>query len=153
MEKIKINTGGQPVYLDDLQLLQDTPRAAMAALISALTGGRRAVLLNGVNREVVEQTDEGVNIRIDSGKLMEDGYIYSFEETTLFVPFENAEQAAIYINLKETDAGYRTMGTGANVATRSELSAVLSLTAGEKSYNLLEVPTLADAVAENLAKL
>lgn len=45
MNRLKFNEGGQPVYLDDLKLLQDNDEGAMSSLMEALGGGKTAFLL------------------------------------------------------------------------------------------------------------
>lgn len=140
MEKLQINTGGQPVCLDDLMLLQDAPTSVIAAIVSALTGGREAVLLNSVK----QTTDsEGGTLEVAAGSVVVDGNIHAWPTTTINLSSDGTP----YVCLKEEDADFRTFEDGQTRPTRRKLSAFISSKAeGLRSWLLQDLLTLREAM-------
>ena len=144
MEKLQINTGGQPVVLEDLALLQDSPRKIFAALLSALTGGVDVVLLGEVSRLVQESTSTTDTIALSDGTLMMNGDLYPFAAQVIQIPTGSEP----YISLKEEDGDFRTFDNNQKHPTRKKLSAFFSAEPdGVKSWKLKELQTLQDAMA------
>lgn len=144
MEKLQINTGGQPVVLEDLALLQDSPRKIFAALLSALTGGVDVVLLGEVSRLVQASTSTTDTLALSDGTLMIGGELYQFAAQVIQIPTGTEP----YICLKEEDGDFRTFDNNQKHPTRKKLSAFFSASpAGVKSWKLNELQTLQDAMA------
>ena len=144
MEKLQINTGGQPVVLEDLALLQDSPRKIFAALLSALTGGVDVVLLGEVSRLVQESTSTTDTLALSDGTLMIGGELYPFAAQVIQIPTGTEP----YICLKEEDGDFRTFDNNQIHPTRKALSAFFSAEpAGVKSWKLNDLQTLQDAMA------
>ena len=144
MEKLQIHTGGQPVVLEDLALLQDSPRRIFSALLSALTGGVDVVLLGEVSRLVQESTSTTDTLALSGGTLMMNGELYPFAAQMLQMP----TGAEPYICLKEENEDFRTFDNNQVQPTRKKLSAFFSAEpAGVKSWKLNEVQTLQEAMA------
>lgn len=144
MEKLQINTGGQPVVLEDLALLQDSPRKIFAALLSALTGGVDVVLLGEVSRLVQESTSTTDTLALSDGTLMIGGDLYPFAAQVIQIPTGSEP----YICLKEEDEDFRTFDNNQKHPTRKKLSAFYSAEpAGVKSWKLSDLQTLQDAMA------
>lgn len=144
MEKLQINTGGQPVVLEDLALLQDSPRKIFAALLSALTGGVDVVLLGEVSRLVQESTSTTDTLALSDGTLMIGGDLYPFAAQVIQIPTGTEP----YICLKEEDGDFRTFDNNQKHPTRKKLSAFFSAEpTGVKSWKLNDLQTLQDAMA------
>ena len=142
MEKILFSSGGQPVCLDDLQTLQNSARAALAAIVAGLTGGAQAVLVNKVEREIVSSADGRSTWAIGAGTVIVDGYLYPFDAQEVVVP----DGAEPFVCMEEEEQDYRTFADGQLRGTRLVLTSYLSATGeGVRSWPLKDLPTLADA--------
>lgn len=51
MNRLKFNEGGQPVYVDDLETLQENDFGMRKAMLSVMTMGSKAFLLSDVDQE------------------------------------------------------------------------------------------------------
>lgn len=125
MEKLQINKGGQPVYLDDLAFLQESSRAALAALVAALTGGAETAIIKEIQATPTDQTAESVTLQVYAGSVCHKGFIYPLERGTIIWPIVDGSVAPMYVHLKETEAEFRTLGSGVDAPTRRKLTAVL----------------------------
>lgn len=138
MEKLQINTGGQPVYLDDLAFLQESSRAALAALVAALTGGAETAILEEVQATPTDQTADSVTLQVTSGIICHKGFIYPLEKVSITWPIIDGSVAPIYVHLKETEAEFRKLGSGADAPTRRKLTAVLRPEGGSVNSFLVD---------------
>lgn len=58
MNKLVINEGGQPIYLDDIALVQGNSLALSDAILQSLTGKNVAYLMNGYDFSVSRENGE-----------------------------------------------------------------------------------------------
>lgn len=82
MDKIKFQKGGQPVFLDDLQLLQDNYIAIIEFIRQSVTGSKVPVLLEDFD-PLLERIDEStgrVDVLVPANKLLYDGLVVDLEE-------------------------------------------------------------------------
>lgn len=151
MNRLKFNEGGQPVYLDDLKLLQDNDEGAMSSLMEALGGGKTAFLL-----KKIDVTDASADIEagttsftFKSGILVVGGEFLVWPETRLSVKTWNDP---VYLCIRETDTDSRTFEDGQTRTCVKSREVYLSLDyAGvQEYYNIFDLPTFADVVKDFL---
>ena len=142
MNKLLFNQGGQPVFLDDMKLLQDNPGSQAAMLLGGLTGGVNVFLFNSMNGELVSSdvTNGTSTFRISRNWIAWDGIIYEIPETTVTVP---SWDTPVYIGLQTTDTGVRTFEDGQQHACVQTTRACLSLEKTDPGMvNVWELKTL-----------
>lgn len=152
MNKLKFSHGGQPVFLNDFQLLYENALAVNKVIIESLTG-REAMLL-----EAYETTTEGSSngeiVTVSAGTLLLNGELYPFEETVLNVPTGQR----IYVCPHRNDVDVRVFADGVSRSCQTELSAVLKAAGGngpsdeDVVFALEALPTFADAAEDYMTR-
>lgn len=143
MNKLKVSEGGQPIYLDDLVLLQHLPIDTNKALLDALTGGAVAFLLQAVTTSVV-----AAGLRVGAGVLVYKGELYPLEATDL----SGVTAEEVYICLKETETDMRLFDDGQQRPCRVQLTAyaTTSPSGAAHAFRLEDLKTLVDLVGKTL---
>ena len=139
MNKIKFSRGGQPVYLEDLQIMQENLFTLFGGMTQAVAGRDKAFLLE----PVVPIFDfDSAQANVPSGKLVMDGIFYEFEGAVL----DNATNASqIYVCVKTSDDDERTFEDGQTRYCREVFTAYLSTDkTGVEAYTLSELKTWAE---------
>ena len=156
MEDLLINEGGQPVFLEDLSLIQLESIAACASLITAMTSAD-ALLLRELNQEVVDQDGvDSVTIHIPANTLVYHGRCYPFAATDVVVKLDGTQEEAvedIHVSLYAEDTDYRTFSDGRQRPTRRVYSVRISTDAGDgslASWRVLELPNLREEMRKFL---
>lgn len=147
MNRLKLNEGGQPVHLDDLETLQDNDKRSMRLLLDALTGGAAAFLLKRPEKGLwwgETDTDTG-SYTLKGGTLVVDGEFLEWPETKVET---KTEDSPTYLCVMETETDSRTFEDGQqrNCMVTKEVYATGDPTGAEKSYELDSLPVLADLV-------
>lgn len=102
MNKLTISEGGQPVYLDDLILLQDNAHGMMSHLLKLLTGAN-AFLETEVSRWVISSEGGVDTVEYGAATLYFDGFRYEIPKSQIQI-VDNAE---VYICLRHQPADVR----------------------------------------------
>ena len=145
MNRLKLNEGGQPVHLDDLETLQDNDKRSMRLLLDALTGGAEAFLLKRPEKGLwMGDYDEGNgSYTLKGGTLVVDGEFLEWPETRVVTL---TAESPTYLCVRETETDSRTFEDGQqrNCMVTKEVYATGDPTGAEKSYELDSLPVLAD---------
>ena len=156
MEDLLINEGGQPVFLEDLSLIQSESIAACASLITAMTSAD-ALLLRELNQERVDQ--DGVNsvtFHFPANTLVYHGRCYPFAAADVVVKLDGTQEEAaeaIHVSLYADDTDYRTFSDGRQRPTRRVYTVRISTDAGDGSlvsWSVLELPNLREEMRKFL---
>ena len=125
MNKLLFNEGGQPVYLDDLKILQETPQNQIAQLLSAFGSGETAYLLTSLQGDIIsiDTTTHKTTAKVHKNWLVEDGLIFEIPETTIVVSSWNDP---IYVGIKTTEGDARNFEDGQSHPCSESLEAYLS---------------------------
>ena len=97
MNRLKFNEGGQPVYVDDLETLQENDFGMRKAMLSVMTMGSKAFLLSDVDQERVDNNQ----VKIGSGTVVIDGMLCPSEGKTLKA--KTNESVFLLVKRFETD--------------------------------------------------
>lgn len=130
MNKLKFNEGGQPVYLDDLRLLQGNDMAATRWLLNTLGA------TTFVGEEPVVDTNADGSYTVEGGTAWVKAELLQWDDTD----FSSSEwTGTVWLCIKETDTDTRTFEDGQDRACATEKSAYLSVdnTGVSESYNLM----------------
>lgn len=142
MTQLLFNSGGQPLTLDDLRLLQDNMNTQLKMLVEAIAGASHLLL----QARPTESIGEDGKTTIGCGRIIRNGQIYTFPETSLAL----REGQPIYINLVDEPSEPRLYSDGQTrqvwLQHRAYLSTEPSTTAN--SYRLEEILTLGKALTE-----
>lgn len=124
MDKIKFSEGGQPVFLDDLELLQDNYMALISFLQESVTGKKKPILLSDFNPLLESVNSDGtVNIAVPGNKILYEGLLADIPEAT-FNKIDN--KTTIYVSIAEEDSQLRTFQNGDSWPVRTSISAALT---------------------------
>lgn len=147
MNRLKLNEGGQPVHLDDLETLQDNDKRSMKLLLDALTGGAEAFLLKKPEKSLIwHVTDTGkVYYTLKGGTLVVDGDFLEWPETDVET---KTEESPVYLCVRETETDIRTFEDGQqrNCMETREVYVTDDPTGAETSYELDSLPVLGDLI-------
>ena len=148
MNKLIFNTGGQPVYLDDLKLLQDNAGDALKLLVRGVCGGVKAFMVEKPPMEL--QGDSGTIYKIGAGTLVVDGEPMDWEETVIE---PTLPEQKIYLCVKRTETGRRVFEDGQSRNCRSSDTVTVSLShdGADEYYTYQELPTFSEVVKDYLA--
>lgn len=147
MNKLIFNTGGQPVFLDDLGIIQDNASEAMRLLVRGVCGGVKAFM---VDRPALElQGSAGTVYKLGAGTLVVDGEPMDWQETVLNVPLPEQK---IYLCVKRTETGRRVFedGQSRNCVVSSSVTVSLETDTAGECYVYQDLPTFAECVKEYL---
>lgn len=158
MNRLKFNEGGQPVYLDDLELLQENERTMLRALVGSLTGWTNKVML--LDDPIPLLSDPLFSIgfepelhEIPSGLawIQEDFVTFTglkLSETTTWSKLK--DHLYLVVGRRETDS--RLCEDGQNRNCRTEITARLALDpeGAVETYKVSDLPTVRDAVKLNI---
>lgn len=147
MNRLKFNEGGQPVYVDDLETLQENDTAGMKRLLETLTGGVKAYLLSAVSAEVVSaDVDKSTTTaKIHGGVAVVDGEFVSWDDTTVVL---QTWDDPIYLCIKRTETDNRTFEDGQTRACVVETKGYISTdkSGATESYRVYDLPIMAKLV-------
>lgn len=141
MTQLLFNTGGQPLTLDDLRLLQDNMNTQMRMLVEAVAGTQHVLL-----QDQPTQTQNGNETTISAGRLIRNGQIYTFPETTIV----RSQEQPIYINLVDEKTEPRLYADGQTRYCQEQHRAFLTTgrATTNDSYRLDELLTLGKTLTE-----
>lgn len=138
--------GGQPVYLDDLRIIQDKPAHQLQVLISTLGAGRSVFLLSPMKTEVVKTNSDGTTtLRTVKNWLVMEGEILELESATFTV---DALATPLYAGVKKTKEDIRTFEDGQDKACVETTKAYLSVENTANMYNVYELKSLFELMAQ-----
>lgn len=133
MDKIKFSKGGQPVFLDDLQLLQDNYISIVSFLVESARGSAAPVLLRDYNPILTQINDDGtINVAVEGNDMLHEGVIFSIQpkEFKRIQPLDK-----IYVSVGFLDHTPRVFQSGETNNVRTSGAAVLfSSKIGDTSY-------------------
>lgn len=138
MDKINFQKGGQPVFLDDLQLLQDNYIALIKFLHQSVTGSDAPVLLGDFD-PFLERIDEStgmVDVLVPANKLLYDGLVVDVEEGTVT---DLELLAPIYVSLERAPYMSRVFQDGVSREVRIRTTASLSKEKPARGFPLNEL--------------
>ena len=133
MEKIKFSKGGQPVFLDDLQLLQDNYISIVSFLAESASGSAAPVLLRDYNPILAQINDDGsINVAVEDNDMLHEGVIFSIPAKE----FKNIQSSSkIYVSVGFQDYMPRVFQSGETNNVRARGTAMLVLSKiGDTSY-------------------
>ena len=149
MNRLIFNEGGQPVFLDDLKLLQDNDTGFNHRLLEAITGSRQAFLLEQIEGKPVSVDQEKMTTTFDiaGGAIVVDGEFLDFPQTRITV---NSWHDPLYICIKETPLEEREHQDGQVRACMLSRQAYLSAdkTGAKVAYEAMTLPTLKKLVCQ-----
>ena len=151
MNKLIISEGGQPVYLEDLALLQNHTDTVVYAYNHASTGDANAYLLRQMNIVVVRSDSNGVWYQYDSGALVYNDNIYDYAAGEVYVP----TGGTIYICPRVINEDVRPFEDGQSRACRAVHTAIVT---SEKdgvlvSFDIDRLPIYTDLLGEAVGAL
>lgn len=150
-EKLLFHEGGQPVYIDDLKLMQDGQCGMWRTLLALFMGGAEACLLERADMQLLALTDDsGRDVLVGGGTLVVDGMTCPFPAARLLVPADGD----VYVCIKRAETDSRQFEDGQERPCRETFTAYLSVTdaGAERAYRLAELPALLDLLADRLAR-
>ena len=145
MNRLKFSEGGQPVYLDDIKLIQENDITAVRAIISALSNDVEVFLLKDMSAEIVSATENGSTFIVHSGVLVVNGEFLRWEDTTVNVI---TWDDPLYACVKETENDRRVFEDGQERSCVITKEVYLSTNHDGIStfYNLFELPVFSDLI-------
>ena len=129
MNKLIISEGGQPVFLDDIFLLQQNSDAMFKAIINLLSMGKEAFLADKVVYYVQSVEDGVTKVQVGSGTVFVDGMALHFDPQI----FELTEGQEVYVCINKGQTNIRQFEDNQHRACSETYSAILS-TAGYGAY-------------------
>lgn len=143
MNRLKFNEGGQPVYLDDLKLLQENDRDALSAVFSSIGKGDTTVLLE--TPAYIWLGEE--KMKVCRGSAFMQGEFVSWEETTLS-GVKSAEEVRLCVRRMETDSRIHEDGQSHNCVEYLEGYVSRDATGAANSVRLFGTATLGSRIRE-----
>lgn len=129
MNKIKFNQGGQPIYLDDLQLLQDNTTQNLQYLLTALVGKNQEPYLlypYTFTWHLISEEQGTSQLTIHANAIVISGEIIPFPEKTFLNTEIDPESGEIYIIIQRQDTNTQTHEDGQDKPTRTTATATLT---------------------------
>lgn len=148
MNKILFSTGGQPTFLDDLQLIHDNGIGMMSALLAALAGQAGGYLLNAQDYSTEADPDGGHLLRTSANALVLGGEIVSIGAASLHLDPVPAD-GPVKVCVRTVDDDARTFENGQQNPCRRNTYAYLSFddTGADASFPLTDLPSLTELMA------
>ena len=151
MNRLVFNEGGQPIFLDDIKLLQDNDAGFNRQFLNAISGKSSAFLFQPLDMKPlsVDQEKLTTTAKVYAGSIVVAGEIIDFPESTVTV---KTWSDPLYVCIKETENEEREFEDGQTRPCRKSVQAYISTSKdGAKiSYNVLELPTLTELLRRNL---
>ena len=125
MNRLKFNEGGQPVYVDDLETLQENDTAGIKRLLETLTGGVKAYLLADIKAEIVSvDVDKSTTTgKFYGGTAVVNGEFVAWDDVTLVL---QSWDDPIYLCIKREETDNRVFEDGQTRACAVETKGYLS---------------------------
>lgn len=145
MKKLKFNNGGQPIFLDDLQTLQNSMNSAVCAIVEALLTSDWSV--TGVTAAFLSDPTRSANGGYVSGWLYYDGNLLQYTNNltpALIVP-------SGYINIYKTEADTRVMQDGTSATCTETMYATVDSAQDAQalaSFSWKTLPVLTELVSQ-----
>lgn len=151
MNRLIFSQGGQPVYLDDLQTLQDNGIADMATLMSALTDGIDTFLLRPITLSKKDNSDTTVTTgsastttaiyTVKEGAAMVKGQLVSWPAVEMTLASSNTP---LYLCIKRTNTDNRNFEDGQSrpCAIATEAWIATDKTGVSEAYLSSQLPNL-----------
>ena len=143
MNRLKFSEGGQPMYLEDLETLQDNDTSGMKQLLEALTGGESVYLLQEVKGELTGvDWDKGEStFKVYGGGAVVKGELVTWEETTVTV---TSWDDPLYLCLKRSETDNRVFEDGQTRACQEKVECYISTgnSGVEESYMVWDLPVM-----------
>ena len=137
MNKIKFSAGGQPVFLDDLQLLQDNYSNMIAFLAESSVGSNSPILLHDYDPVIQRINSDGtIDVYVAQNKILHDGVIADIHEKT-FTGIETSKD--IYVAITTQDNTSRVFQDGSTKQVRTSSSAILISTSIGVSFRMRDL--------------
>ncbi len=132
MNKISFSEGGQPVFLDDLKLLQDNFFEVWHTILKLFANGEDVFVLDSYPYTVAQTGNEQKTLTIPAGVVVVRGELYVYEAASLTTKDVNAH---VYVCLQNTSEDIRLFEDGQERPCRSIGKAYLSYdTTGVSEY-------------------
>jgi hypothetical protein len=151
MNKIIISGGGQPIYLEDLALLQNNADMRVNSYSHVSTGDAAAYLMRRMNLVDIRCENDGTWYSYDSGILVYRDELYEFEAGQVFVPIGGT----VYVCPRSNEEDVRVFEDGIGRPCRSVYSATItSDRAGiDVAYDVDDIPVYTDLLGETIGSL
>ena len=151
MNRLLFNEGGQPIFLDDIKLLQDNDAGFNRQFLNAISGKSSAFLLQHLDMKPlsVDQEKLTTTVKVYAGSIVVAGEIIDFPESTVTV---KTWSDPLYVCIKETENEEREFEDGQTRPCRKSVQAYISTSkdGAKVAYNVLELPTLTELLRRNL---
>ena len=149
MIKLQFHEGGQPINLDDLQVLQDNSLGLFKAITDTLSGQTPVYLLKKPEVSAKILTKDKATYVVSAGSMIVDGDILSWPETDMQV---NVGSRPVYACVRDVESDPRVFADGQTKHCRVGKNIYLSLTKEgvSKAYNIFELPVFADLLGKVL---
>lgn len=127
MNKLLFNEGGQPVFLDDLKTLQESPQEQFSMLLAVLGSNEEIFLMNAMTGKLisVDETTGKSTFKTERNRIAKEGVIYEIPETTIVV---DSFYDPLYVGFKTTESDRRNFNDGQEHACLAVREAFLSTT-------------------------
>lgn len=147
MNRLKFNEGGQPVYVDDLETLQENDTVSMKRLLETLTGGVKACLLADIKAEIVSvDVDKSTTTgKFYGGTAVVNGEFVAWDDVTLVL---QSWDDPIYLCIKREETDNRVFEDGHTRACVVETKGYISTdkSGATESYNINDLPVMKNLV-------
>ena len=151
MNRLLFNEGGQPIFLDDIKLLQDNDASFNRQFLNAVTGDSPIFLIKRLELKPVsvDPSKLTTTAKIFANSVVLSGEIIDFPDTTVTVRTWNDP---IYVCVTETENEGREFEDGQERPCRLSRQAYISTSKDgvNVAYNILELPTLTELLRRNL---
>ncbi len=151
MNRLVFNEGGQPIFLDDIKLLQDNDAGFNRQFLNAISGKSSAFLFQPLDMKPlsVDQEKLTTTAKVYAGSIVVAGEIIDFSESTVTV---KTWSDPLYVCIKETENEEREFEDGQTRPCRKSVQAYISTRkdGAKVAYNVLELPTLTELLRRNL---
>ena len=151
MNRLVFNEGGQPIFLDDIKLLQDNDAGFNRQFLNAISGKSSAFLFQPLDMKPlsVDQEKLTTTAKVYAGSIVVVGEIIDFPESTVTV---KTWSDPLYVCIKETENEEREFEDGQTRPCRKSVQAYISTSkdGAKVAYNVLELPTLTELLRRNL---
>ena len=151
MNRLVFNEGGQPIFLDDIKLLQDNDAGFNCQFLNAISGKSSAFLFQPLDMKPlsVDQEKLTTTAKVYAGSIVVAGEIIDFPESTVTV---KTWSDPLYVCIKETENEEREFEDGQTRPCRKSVQAYISTSkdGAKVAYNVLELPTLTELLRRNL---